>query len=379
MLQQLFATTRAEARPYQERVITKSFGHFVDDEVNSLLINSPTGSGKTVMGMMTVRMMMEQFPDIGWGWCAMRRNLLTQAVESNEGLQLGVDGIVPISMFDKDPPTHDLHGRPIRGLVVDEAQHDAASSMCHLHNLLKPLWVLGLSATPFRTDKLKLCFQKVVKDAGIHQLIEQGYLSQFHHHTIPDWSPETVVTRYLADREQWGKSAMYWLNQVQADECLGRLQGAGVRAGIVLGTHPMSQREETLEAFDKGDLDVLVNLFVLTEGWDCPSLQTVWVRDSVRGPTIQMAGRVLRQHPDIPMKNIVQSKQTKWPMMRTATPKIASVFDEDAAEWRSVKASKKVENVHRRMIKVLASTQVTMPEYIQRKQERNFANRRRSL
>ena len=55
-------------------------------------------------------------------------------------------------MFDRDPPTGlDL-------LVVDEAQHDAAQSMAVLHQRIRPRFILGLSATPFRADRVKLCF-----------------------------------------------------------------------------------------------------------------------------------------------------------------------------------------------------------------------------
>ena len=63
-------------------------------------------------------------------------------------------------------------------LVVDEAQHDAASSMAFLHQRIRPKYILGLSATPFRTDKVKLCFDTSIRDAGIHQLIQDGYLAK---------------------------------------------------------------------------------------------------------------------------------------------------------------------------------------------------------
>ena len=51
---------------------------------------------------------------------------------------------------------------------------------------------------------------------------------------------------------------------------------------------------------------------VLTEGFDDPTLQTVWVRPSGRGPTIQMAGRVLRKCGDM-VKQIVQCRETRHP------------------------------------------------------------------
>ena len=93
------------------------------------------------------------------GWVAMRRNLLTQCAAENVRRRFNVD-LSLISMFDKQPPAVDL-------LVIDEAQHDGAMSMASLHAAIRPTWTLGLSATPFRTDRVKLCFDHVIRDAGI--------------------------------------------------------------------------------------------------------------------------------------------------------------------------------------------------------------------
>jgi superfamily II DNA or RNA helicase len=90
----------------------------------------------------------------------MRRYLLEQARAENETKRIGVEASY-LSMFDRDPPASlDL-------LVVDEAQHDAAQSMALLHQRVRPHFILGLSATPFRADRVKLCFDNVLKDADI--------------------------------------------------------------------------------------------------------------------------------------------------------------------------------------------------------------------
>ena len=59
-------------------------------------------------------------------------------------------------------------------------------------------------------------------------------------------------------------------------------------------------------------------MLILTEGFDCPSLKTVFCRPSGRGCTIQMGSRVFRKHPDLPRKQIVQCKATRHPFTRTA-------------------------------------------------------------
>ncbi len=86
-----------------------------------------------------------------------------------------------------------------------------------------------------------------------------------------------------------------------------RLHGAGVRVEVVSGD---SNREAQLEAFRTGKIDVLCNCLMLSEGFDCPELKTVFCRPSCKSVTIQTAGRVLRQHPSLPYKQIVQCPRT---------------------------------------------------------------------
>jgi superfamily II DNA or RNA helicase len=374
-LQSIIATTLAEARPYQERVIEKAHDSFVNTGVKSCMVESPTGSGKTVMGLLTARWLQEKL-GIGVGWVAMRRNLLAQAARANTDLRLGLDEPCFLSMFDKNPPLYDTKERQIDLLVVDEAQHDAASSMAHLHNTIKPRFVLGLTATPFRTDSVKLCFDKVIKDAGIHALIGQGYLSQYHQYTIPEWNVDSVVDHYLRDTERWGKSVMFWHKREQADECLARLTANGVRAELVVADNDPKQerRERQIADFEKGKIDVLVNMYILTEGFDSPSLKTVWVRDSGKAPTMQMAGRVFRKYPDIEFKQVVQSKRTRWPIHRTAAPAEALIWMGD--RWASYKANKNVAQVSTKTSVAMISIETVMPKYILNKKKEAGVPRR---
>jgi superfamily II DNA or RNA helicase len=181
----ILGQTRVDPRPYQTRIVRKTLGMFLGTHCNgagevepaarSVMIESPTGSGKTVIGLLVARALQE-LADVRVGWVAMRRNLLQQAEAENRDKGIGVDPICFISMFDKDPPTD------IDLLILDEGHHDAAGSMAHLHNVIRPRWILGLTATPFRTDRVSLCFDRTVKDCGIHRLIQDGFLSEFDHY-----------------------------------------------------------------------------------------------------------------------------------------------------------------------------------------------------
>jgi superfamily II DNA or RNA helicase len=338
-----------EGRAYQQRIIAKVLGHF-GEGIGSVLVESPTGSGKTVMGLAVAAAVQAATPGLRVGWCAMRRNLLRQ-VERENNRGFGVD-LTTISMFDKQPPPADL-------LVIDEAQHDGALSMANLHSHIKPKLILGLSATPFRSDRVKLCFEKVIKDAGIHRLIQDGYLAPYHHYTLDHWSPRRVATAYADEATKWGKSLMFFHTLEQCATAQTVLAGRGVRSEVVTAK---TDRERQLADFEHGRLDVLINMLLLAEGFDCPTLQTVFCRPSGKLPTIQMAGRALRKHDSLTHKHVVQCPDTRHPFPRTAQP--AEQFLWQSNSWRSVKTTGELDAFCQKMQTLLAGIEPEMPQYI---------------
>jgi superfamily II DNA or RNA helicase len=361
----------AEKRDYQIRLVEKT-DTLYEHGFKSVLINSPTGSGKSYIGLAAAKRIQDRY-NFGIAWVALRRNLLKQIHNENKKLDIGVD-LTTLSMFNRNPPTHDSWGRKIGMVVLDESQHDPAGSMSNIYNIVRPKFILGLTATPFRIDRMRLSFDKVIRDIGIHQLIQMGYLSKYHQYTIPKWTVDEVVACYLREPERWGKSVFYWFTYEHALECTERLKAAGVRAELVTGS---TDRDSQLARFESGETTCLVNMQILTEGFDSPSLKTVFVRDSQRGPTIQMCGRVFRKYPGIEFKQIVQSAMTHWPIQRTAAPAHAYVWMPDEKEWRSYAQSEAIEKVSMRVCITLAHTKTEMPAFIQKKMAEKKVRRRR--
>jgi superfamily II DNA or RNA helicase len=350
----LIARTAVQPRPYQARIVRRAVELFTSGQVRSVLIDSPTGSGKTVMALLIARALQEAL-GVGVGWVAMRRFLLAQARQENDRHAVGVEAEY-VSMFDRDPPAGlDL-------LVVDEAQHDAAHSMAVLHQRVRPRFILGLSATPYRVDRVKLCFDTVIKDAGIQALIQDGYLSPYHHYTLPRYDPETAAAFYLADRSRWGQSLFYFRTLAECDRAEALLRAYGVRCEVVSGA---SDRDRQLEQFAAGGLDVLCNCLMLGEGFDCPALQTVFCRPSCKSVTIQMAGRVLRQYPGLPFKQIVQCQETRWPFTRTAAA--AQQYIWSSGQWRSLEVNPLITQVGMRTLQALAQSKAELPAFVTRR------------
>lgn len=365
--QEIFDLTKVEPRPYQERIVDKTvrmlLGEFkngageIEPPARSVMIESPTGSGKSCMGLLVAKVLQER-TGAKVGWVAMRRNLLDQVQRENQRHQIGVDLRI-ISMFDREPPTD------IDLLVIDEAQHDASNSCSHLHNLIQPRWILGLTATPFRTDHVKLCFHKVVKDAGIHQLIHDGYLSPFDHYTVPRWEVESLAGIYRSEPERWGKSIFFFQTVAECYSFRELMFDSGITCDVVTGE---TDRDSQLEAFRRGEVQILANCMVLTEGFDDPTLQTAWVRPSAKGPTIQMAGRALRRHTGYAVKQIVQCGHTKHPFVKTASPRQQFLWHTEG--WRSLTINPKLELCRHNTCRSIANTVVVLPKFLARKQDR---------
>jgi superfamily II DNA or RNA helicase len=315
------------------------------------------------MAFMIAKALQDEDPDLVFGWVAMRRNLLRQAEKENISKGFNIQNIHYVSMFDNRPDTllkAKESGRRIC-LIIDEAQHDAASSMSHIHNLILPDLVLGMTATPFRTDRMKLCFNNVIKDYGIHELIQDGYLAPYEHYSIPDWAPETVAKHYCSEPDRWGKSIFFFNTIGECTELHKLLTDRGVRSELVIGGQQKTT-DAQLEMFEDGQIDCLINCMVLTEGFDCPSIRTAWIRDSSKGPTMQMGGRVFRQHPSISHKQIVQSHNTSWPFIRTAMPIQQFKWIDDS--WRTLKVNPELENINNLTIMAIATTTTDMPKFI---------------
>ena len=351
-----------EPRPYQGRIVRRAVDLFTgvardrrgepEPVVNSILVESPTGSGKTVMGL-AVAAHLQRHHGMTVGWAAMRRNLLAQAVAEN-GRGFGVD-LRPISMFDRRPPHVDL-------LVIDEAQHDGALSMANLHSFIKPRKILGLSATPFRSDRFRLCFERGIHDAGIHELIAAGYLSPYHHYTIPRYAPADVAEAYAREPGRWGKSLVFFHTLAECRACQHELRRRGVAAELVTA---QTDRERQIADFAAGRVAVMINMLILSEGFDCPSLRTVFCRPSGRLCTTQMAGRALRLHPDVAAKQVVQCAATRHPFPRTAPPAEQYLWTD--AGWRSLAVNGQIEAMTRRMQTIVAASRSELPPLLARK------------
>lgn len=233
-----------------------------------------------------------------------------------------------------DPPASLLRPTEPFGLVVvDEAHHAAADSYRRTLAALRageadgPL-LLGVTATPDRGDGKGLddIFDTVAFSYDILWGIRAGYLSDLRGIavTIDDLDLDDVKVsrgdyqagdagRALSDAGAPATIADAWLEHAKgrrtlvftptvatAQETVDAFTARGVRAAAVSGVQDMAERRGVLRAFSAGDIDVVVNCMVLTEGYDEPRVDCVVVARPTQSRALytQMVGRGTRRHPD---------------------------------------------------------------------------------
>jgi superfamily II DNA or RNA helicase len=317
-----------ERRDYQEDSIFQALTY------NMLglkpLILAPTGSGKTLMGMITANMLSELTGnDISW--CAPKKVLLAQALEDAE--KFGVN-INTQSLFQN---VNTLKGAGIS--IEDEAHRQVCSTGLSFREKVQPMYLreenksryqsLGLSATPVRLDKASLFYDLFIKEVSTGELVKRGVLSSFNYYRAHlDWTPESLCEMYLKDASKWGKTIIFTKTIADSKKLTELLIKNGVKACEVHSKMSESDQDQSIVGLKSGEFDVLVNVDILKEGFDYPDLKTVFMKPSSKGLTIQMGGRVLRKSNNFSLKNIIQGMVSKSHIYKYSNEAEAdSIFD----------------------------------------------------
>lgn len=276
-------------RPYQAAACAEVQSRF-DQGKRWVCVVGSVGSGKTVIGAELCR---------GRGrvlWVAHRAELLLQACQAL--YQAGVTGCDCVMIQS--------HYRPAVDFVVwDECHHTVSDKWSEFARAYRHLPAIGLTATPARADGRGLgnMFDDIVLSISTRDAIAQGYLAPCD--IIAP--PQPLRSRRLADtpvsawkRHALGKKTVVFAPTVAAAEQmqLGFVV-EGVTAELVHGGLSATARKEALSRFANGESLVMLNVSVLTEGYDDPGIECVILARSIGSPGlyIQCVGRALRTHP----------------------------------------------------------------------------------
>lgn len=321
-------------RPYQQEAMDAVFREW-DRGIRKTLLVLVTGGGKTIVFSKIIEKCVTEGKRVLV--LAHRGELLDQAADKLHkatGLKCAVEkaeqsaqgswyrvvvGSVQTLMREKR-----LNGFPrdyFDVIVVDEAHHALSDGYQRVLNHFENAKVLGVTATPDRGDMRELgeFFESLAYDYPLPKAIKDGYLCKIKALTIPLQLDITGVGVASGDYKvgEIGSALDPYLEKI-ADEmaqvCGNRktvvflpliatsqkfcrmLNARGFCAEEVNGES--ENRAEILARFESGETNVLCNSMLLTEGWDCPSVDCIVILrpTKVRSLFTQMVGRGTRLH-----------------------------------------------------------------------------------
>lgn len=323
-----------DLRPYQQKAKDAIFREW--EKVDKTLLVLPTGCGKTIVFAKVTEECVRQGSRVLI--LAHRGELLQQAADKlNKVTGLGcatekaeesclgswfrvtvgsVQTLMREKRLSRFPEDY------FDAIIIDEAHHCISDSYQKVLNHFPEAKVLGVTATPDRGDMRNLgqVFESLAYEYTLPKAIKEGYLSPIKALTLPLKLDLTGVGIQAGDfKTQELATALdpylYQIADEMVDYCMERktvvflplvktsqkfrdiLNERGFRAAEVNGES--KDRAKVLEAFDRGEYNVLCNSMLLTEGWDCPSVDCIVVLrpTKVRSLYSQMVGRGTRLYP----------------------------------------------------------------------------------
>lgn len=323
-----------EIRPYQLEVI-EQFERTVAAGKRRVILVAPTGSGKTVIAAEIIRRAVAAGKRVLF--IAHRRELIVQA-----GERLWAHGIDSGTIQAGFPPRpgepvqvasiQTLWARAIRTakiplpmadiVIVDEAHHQRATTYERIVGSYPTATILGLTATPCRGDGRGLgnAFDELIECPQVPALIKLGHLvgTRVFAPSTPDLKgvktvmgdyQERALSRRVNTDDLVGDVVTHWhrlaerrrtvafaVDVAHSVHIRNEFIHSGVRAAHIDGGTPKDERDRILAQLKSGEVELVSNCMVLTEGWDSPDVACCILARPTKNMGLfrQMIGRVLR-------------------------------------------------------------------------------------
>lgn len=344
-----------ELRPYQTEAIEAIYNDWNDEQF--VMVSLATGLGKTVIFSATVGRFIKDPANRKVMVVAHRKELLTQARDKMESVVPELVGEIGIYQgktkeIDKriivasvqSCSTKRLAELPLAEvdlLIIDEFHHAPAAGykrlICALQEANPNFKGLGVTATPFRGDKLGLggIVNRISYSMPIRKGIDLGYLAPLKGVQVElsvdfnsvrsshgDFNLDDL-NNIVSDEEQRKTFVRAWMTHAgpftddfagehgRSTACFAPTVDSarliaetfvqhGIKAEWLSGETPAEEREDRLTRFANGDFPVIVNCGVLTEGWDAPRTSCIALMRPTKSQVlyIQMVGRGTRLFPN---------------------------------------------------------------------------------
>lgn len=302
----------------------------------SVMAQMPTGTGKTYLLTAVIDSFVEDNPNTKVWIVAHRKELVSQIEETikkfysyssskNKSLLVSVKAM-SIQWLSRH--YNEIEEEPGM-IVIDEAHHALAKTYKEMWERFPKAKFLGLTATPCRLNGKGFMdlFDVLVQSWNIPEFICKGRLATYDFVSIKsdgvtqrlidslqkrgadgDYQNKEMdmllnkrpsIERLYQSFEEYGKDRkgiVYAINISHAKKIMELYQEYGIKVVAIDSKTPVAERQADIEAFKKGEIQVLVNVDIFSEGFDCPDVEFV----QLARPTLslakylQMVGRGLR-------------------------------------------------------------------------------------
>lgn len=323
--------TRLEPRQAQTDALT-ALKSTLEEEYNKALVVMATGLGKTYLAAFFAKRYKKIL------FIAHREEILKQARKSFErviekpgGLFYGLEKdttkdmlFASIFTLSIQEQLHQFYPDEFDLIIIDEFHHAAAKSYQHVINYFQPQFLLGLTATPERTDGqdvFALCEGNVAYEITFIEAIQRGWLTPFTYHGILDdidyssirWlgskydQHELMIQQLQANRanyiyEKWQKlkqtRTLGFCSSIQQAEFLADyFNGKGAHALALTSQSKTYSRAQSIQMLESGEIDIIFTVDLFNEGVDIPSVDTLLFARPTESLVVftQQIGRGLRK------------------------------------------------------------------------------------
>ncbi len=333
-----------EPYPVQRHILERLALARADGKPHNLVV-AATGTGKTIIAALDYRDIRRTLPRARLLFVAHRETILRQSQTVFRHV-LG-DGAFGERWVDGQQPTRweqvfasimSIRANDITRLdpehfdvvIVDEFHHAAADSYVQLLDYLRPRHLLGLTATPERTDQLDILRWfggETAVELRLWDALEQGLLCPFHYYGIHDgtdlkdvtwhrgkgYDATEVANLYTAD-DVWISKVLkavcdkvgspermralgFCVSVAHAEFMASRFERAGLPAIALTAASSVHARDEALSALARGDLRIIFSVDLFSEGIDVPAVDVVLMLRPTESAIVfqQQLGRGLRR------------------------------------------------------------------------------------
>ena len=345
ILYRSFCRKDKSLRDYQQKAKENIFSAW--DEVDNVMFQMPTGTGKT-------RLFTSIIGDIkAWGVInsiekrilivAHRIELIEQISDNLKRYRIP-HGIIAggrerdlrqqVQVASIQTITHHSNINAINGLkvdfiIIDEAHHSVANSYNKLWDLFENAKKLGVTATPWRMNNkgFTQLYDRLILSNPIDDFISEGWLSTYSYYSIKEDDPIKKKIESINEFDVEGdykasalereidtlkiraqlldcylkyakgkKGIIYSISHNHSNHIIEEFRNASIRIVCIDSQTPKEERRLLVQRFKNGEIDIIVNVDIFSEGFDCPDIEFIQLARPTRSLVkyLQQVGRGLR-------------------------------------------------------------------------------------